>query len=179
MKKEEGMRASLKVIPPFLLCWPMTPEADVGSIALETDPSHQYSIAFCCRVTDGSRGAVSQIGVWRGHAYEAKVCHWILPCGKKWHPLTLSTVTECLWRPYSGCVHSEAVGGVFQQWWQWQWVTSAGPDFYKHSMQALAHCWQKCIANGGNYVDKLCFIAGYLFYQIVLCSLYLVYFPWK
>ena len=29
------------------------------------------------------------------------------------------------------------VGGAFQQWWQWQWVTSAGADFYKHSTQLL------------------------------------------
>jgi len=29
------------------------------------------------------------------------------------------------------------VGGSFQQWQQQQWVTSAGANFYKHSMQAL------------------------------------------
>ena len=29
-----------------------------------------------------------------------------------------STLTECLWRPNSGCEHSEAVGGAFQQWQQ-------------------------------------------------------------
>jgi len=33
------------------------------------------------------------------------------------------------WRPTSECEHSEAVGGTFQQWWQWQWVTSTGADF--------------------------------------------------
>jgi hypothetical protein len=32
--------------------------------------------------------------------------------------------------------------------------TSAGADFYECSMQALVHRWQKCIANGGNYVEK-------------------------
>ena len=35
-----------------------------------------------------------------------------------------------------------------------QWATSAGADFYECSMQALVHCWQKCIANGGDYVEK-------------------------
>ena len=36
--------------------------------------------------------------------------------GSHWHS---STLAERLWRPNSGCEHSEAVGGVFQQWWQW------------------------------------------------------------
>jgi len=31
-----------------------------------------------------------------------------------------------------------------------QWATSAGADFYKHSMQALVYRWRKCIANGGD-----------------------------
>jgi hypothetical protein len=35
-----------------------------------------------------------------------------------------------------------------------QWATSAGADFYKRSMQALVHRWRKCIANGGDYVEK-------------------------
>lgn len=50
----------------------------------------------------------------------------------------------------SGCEHSEVVGGVFLQWQQQQWVISTGVDFYKHNMQALVHCWQKCIGNGGD-----------------------------
>jgi len=25
---------------------------------------------------------------------------------------------------------------------------------YGHTMQALVHCWQKCIANDGDYVEK-------------------------
>ena len=59
---------------------------------------------------------------------------------------------------------------VIKQWmWaQWrggwcisavkQWVTSAGAYFYKCGIQALVHCRQKCIANGGDY------------WKIVLCS---------
>jgi len=61
-----------------------------------------------------------------------------------------------------------------------QWATSAGADFYKCGMQALLHLWRKCIANGGDYVEKQCFVAKNLLYQIVLlCSLYLLQFPWK
>ena len=40
-----------------------------------------------------------------------------------------------------------------------QWITSAGADFYKHSIQAFVYHLQKCIANGGDYAEKECFIA--------------------
>jgi len=35
-----------------------------------------------------------------------------------------------------------------------QWATTAGADFYECGMQALVHCWRKCIASGGDYVEK-------------------------
>jgi len=35
-----------------------------------------------------------------------------------------------------------------------QWVTSSGAEFYKCSMQALVRHWQKCMANGCDYVEK-------------------------
>ena len=90
-------------------------------------------------MTGGSWGAVWQNGTWHGSEYEAKVCHRIPPCGKNgthWH---LLTVAQHLWRSGSGCEHSEALGGVFQQWQQQQWVTSAGADFYKCSTLSLVH----------------------------------------
>ena len=46
----------------------------------------------------------------------------------------------------------EAASGAFQQ--GWQQVTSTDADFYKHSMQAFVHHWQKCIASGGEYTEK-------------------------
>ena len=52
------MRATLKVMPPVLSCWPTTSEAAGGGMAGELEPSRQYPIMFCCHVTDGSRGAV-------------------------------------------------------------------------------------------------------------------------
>ena len=52
------MRAALKAVPPILLCWPMTPEADGGGMAVEVEPSCQHLVMFCCRVRDGSRGTV-------------------------------------------------------------------------------------------------------------------------
>ena len=51
-------------------------------LAVKAEHSHQYSITFCCRVTDGSKGAVWQNGIWHGSAYKSKVCCWIPPCGK-------------------------------------------------------------------------------------------------
>ena len=35
-----------------------------------------------------------------------------------------------------------------------QYATSAGADFYECGVQALVHRWRKCIANGGDYVEK-------------------------
>ena len=52
------MRVTPKLMPPVLLCWPVILEADVGDMAVEVEPFHQYSIKFCCRATDDSRGAV-------------------------------------------------------------------------------------------------------------------------
>ena len=79
-------------------------EDDVGGMAVDAEPSRQYSIAFCWHVADGSRGAI-----WRNasDAYDPKVCHWILPYRKNdthWHS---STFAEYLWRPNSRCERSE------------------------------------------------------------------------
>ncbi len=36
------MRTALKIMPPILLCWPVMLEVDVGGMAVEVEPSHQY-----------------------------------------------------------------------------------------------------------------------------------------
>ena len=120
------MRAVLKVMPPILLCWHTTLEADVGGMAAEVEPSHQYPITFCCRVKDDSRGAVWQNGIGHGSVYEAKVWHWIPPRGKHGTHRHSLMLAERFWRPNSGCEHSEAAGGAFQQ--RWQWAICAGAD---------------------------------------------------
>jgi len=55
-------------MPPILLCWPTVSEADVGCMAVEAEPSHQYSIKCCCPVTDGAEGhsdtTVYDMEVW-------------------------------------------------------------------------------------------------------------------
>jgi len=53
------MRAATKVMPLILLCLPTTSEADTAGVAVEDDPSHQYSVIFCCHVPQ--RGSVT----WR------------------------------------------------------------------------------------------------------------------
>ena len=129
-----SMKVALKVMPPISLCCPMISQADVGGMAVQAEPS-QYPIACCCCVTDGSRGAVWQSGICHGSMDEAKVCHWIPPCGKNdthWHS---STLTERWWKLNSGCEHSEAVrftSGTSD------WFTSASADFYE---QSFVHCW--------------------------------------
>jgi len=55
-KKVLNTRVALKLMHPILLCWPMMSEADIGGMAVEVEPSHQYSVKFCCRVTNDSRG---------------------------------------------------------------------------------------------------------------------------
>jgi len=56
-----------------------------------------------------------------------------------------------------------------------QWVISTGGNFYEQSMQALGHSEWKCVANGGNYVEKQWSVAENFLYQIVLMrSLYLL-----
>ena len=97
---------------------------------------------------------------------------------KKWHLLTFINTCWTFMDTKQWCEHSEVVGGVFQQWWQW--VTSTGADFDERSMQAHVYFWHKCRANGSYYTEKQCFIAEIFFYQTVLLYfLYWLWFPWK
>ena len=166
------MGTALKVMPPILLlCWPTLSGAVVGGMAVEAEPSHQYSLTCYCHVRDGSRGAVWQNDIWHRSADEAKVCHWIPPSGKKRPPLTLD---ERFWRPNSGCELSEAVGGAFQHWWQQQW---SPPQV---EILTSAACRLVFLTGGNGWlmvmtVEKYCFVAENCFYQILLfCSLYLL-----
>ena len=52
-----------KVMPPILLLLPIVSEMDAGDMAVEVEPSHEYSVTFCCCAIDGSRRAVWQNGV--------------------------------------------------------------------------------------------------------------------
>ena len=102
----------------FYYIGPQCQEVDVGGMEVEVEPSCQYSITFCCCMTDGSRGVLWQNAMWHRSVYEAEVCHWILAHGKNgthWHS---SMLAGHLGRDNSGCEYSEVVGGAFEQWWQ-------------------------------------------------------------
>jgi len=71
---------------------------------------------------------------------------------QRWDPLTL--ISACWTSMGTKQWTSTQWGGVWQQWWQWQWVTSTGADFYEHTMQALLNYWWKSIANGGDCIEK-------------------------
>jgi len=118
-------------MPPESLCWLTKSERDVGGMAVEAEPSHQYFIPFCCCVTDGSRGAVWWNDVWHGNAWEAKVWHWIPPHGK--NGLTacwpFMKTKQWLWAQWSGgcCVWEvviETVGHL-------QWVQVFESEAYR------------------------------------------------
>ena len=113
-------------------------------------------------------------------ASDMEVCNETEPStqGKKgthWHSLTLA---EHLWKPNTEHQHSEVVHGVFQQ--GQQQIISTSTDFYRCGTQAHVHCWWKCIANGGDHVEKVFCSWGFALKKIVLlCFLYLLQFVWK
>ena len=165
-------------MPSLLLCCLTASEADVSGMKVELDPSRQYPVTFCCHVTDGSREVVWYNGVWHGSAFEKIVCHWIPSCRKM-------APTDMHWCLLNICGDQiEDVSTV--RWWVVCFSSSGNnvkdkshsghrADFYKCSMQVLVHCWQKCIVNGGDCVEKHRFVAENLLSQIELfCSLYLL-----
>ena len=165
------MRAAPKVMPPILLCQPMTSETDVYSVTVEvTLYSHQYPITFCYCVTD-CRKEAWQNEVWHGNTNEAKAWNWIPPWEKKKYP---SIFINICW------TFRETREWMWTQWgcgWCISAVTTLSPllvaDFYEYGMQTHVHSWQNHRANGGDYVEKQCFVAERLLYQIVLLySLY-------
>ena len=50
--------ARSEIIVSYFIMLAHTSEADVGDMAVEGEPSRQYSLKFCCRVTDDSRRTV-------------------------------------------------------------------------------------------------------------------------
>jgi len=54
------MIAAQKVVPPILLCWPIMSETDGGGIAVEAEPSHQYSVEFLPCNTWQQRGSLTE-----------------------------------------------------------------------------------------------------------------------
>ena len=109
------MRAAPKVTPPILFYWPITWEAEVVGMVVDDVPSLQYSVTVWQMAAEGQTDKMvsgMKVGMNQRCGTEfllvEKSCNY-------WHSLTLA---EHLLRPTSGCQHSEAVGGAFQQWQQ-------------------------------------------------------------
>ena len=68
-------------------------------------------------------------------------------------------IAERLWRPNSGCEYNAGWLMCFSSDNCGSCVTSTGADCHELGMQALVHHWQKCIARGGAYGAKQCFVA--------------------
>jgi len=122
--------AALKIMSPISLSQLTISEVDVDCMAVEVEPSHQYSITCCCHMTDSSWGTVWQNGGWHESMDEAKVCHWIPPCGKKWHPLTFTDACETF---------VETKQWVWAQWGSGWCVSEVATTTWKTSHVAYKH----------------------------------------
>jgi len=145
-------------------------------MAVQAEPSYQYSFTCWCCVTDGSRGAVWQHDIW--HEVHTKQMHGI----KFLHAENVAP-TNFHWLLLS--IYGDQTMDVSRVR---QWLAHLGSsDSRSHllvQISATAACkfndgW-KCIANDGDYAEKQCCIADTSLYQtVLLCSLYLLQFPWE
>ena len=165
-------RSAPKVMPPTLRCQPMS-EADIGGMAVEAEPSHQYPTTCLLLLCDRwqQRGGL----IWERRWSEGASLNSSMQ--NKRHPLAFidaywTFMETNQWMQHSeGCVVDFSSGSVGHlRWCRFVWVQHA----------ALIHHWWKCTASGSDCVKKQHFVADNLLYQMVLlCSLYLLQFPWK
>ena len=122
-----------KIMPPFLWCWPMTSEADVGGTAVLVEPSTNISLYFVAVWWMAAEGQSDRM------ASEMEVCvkqrcGTEFLCAEKMAP---GDIHWCLQNAYG---HQTVNVSTVRWWWQWQWFTSTGADAYNCSAQALVHC---------------------------------------
>jgi hypothetical protein len=61
-----------------------------------------------------------------------------------------------------------------------KWVAFAGADLRTQHAGSFVHRWRKCIASGGSYVARWCFVAENVLYpKALLYILYVLLFPCK
>ena len=163
------MRDALNVMTPVLWCWPMIPEVNVGSMAVEAETSHQY-ITLCSRVTDGSRGAVWQNGKWHASVYETK-------CGIEFQAekIAVTVLYPCLLSIYGD--QTEDVSTDIEDvsfGWRISAVAIAGHLHWCRFLQVeriqvlVQWWWWKCTGNVGDYTEKQCCVAENLFCETEL-----------
>ena len=145
-------------------------EADAGSMAVEVEPSHQYSISCCCHVTDGSRGAAWQNGIWQRSADEAR---GVSVNYSTWKKMACTVIHQHLLNIYGDqtadvstvrtwMVHlsNDAITAAVEQW-----SPSQVQIFISMACRFLFNAGKK--ANSGDYIEKHCFVAKNLLYQII------------
>jgi len=162
-------------MPPILFYWPMTSEAGVGAMAVEAEPSQQYSITLSCHVTDGSRGAVWQNNIWHGGVYETKRCvieslhaEKMTPIDIHWLLMNIYGDWKWMWAQWGG---GWCVSAVVTE----MWMTSLGRNGHVDLKMVVEMCSYQW-----DYIEEQCFVTENLLCQVVLlCSLYLLLFPWK
>ena len=101
-----------------LLCWFETSEVDAVVMAVETELLASIPLHFFCHVTNSSREAVWQNGIWHGSVYEVKVWKWIPPCRKN------CTDIDCIdiYWPLPNIYGVQTVDVSMVRWW---WYVSA------------------------------------------------------
>ena len=79
-------------------------------------------------------------------------------CGKKLHQVTFidtywkfMETKHWMWAQWGS---GWCISAVVTATWKTSCVPESRADFYEHGMQAFVHCWRKCIANGGDYVEQ-------------------------
>lgn len=77
---------------------------------------------------------------------------------KKWQPVTFINSCQCLWRPNTGCEHSN-YGYCTTVTLKTRHILDSSAYVHKHSIQALVSHWQKSIMSGGDYVGQVYFAA--------------------
>ena len=140
------------------------------------------SNAFYLMLAHDVKGRCSLYGS-RGWTFPPISHYILLPCDRQqqrctltewyltWHCGWCKTVSlnSFTWKKKSPLTLTDTCW-MFMETNQWMWaqwgggwsvsavvtmtVTSTGTDYYECGMQALVHCWQKCIINGDDYVEK-------------------------
>jgi len=150
LTKTGSMMDAPKLMPPVFWWCPTTSEADVGGMAVEVELSHHYSIAFVAMWQTAAEDQSDKMARDMGERMYVTEFFHVEKNGTHWHSLALAAH---FWRANSGCEHSEAVGGSSSD-------SGLPPlvQIFRSMACRLLFIWQKCIANGGDCVEKQCFV---------------------
>ena len=131
----------------------------------------QESIGSSRPINHGTRTYWSKKKHWQGWTFPT-VIHYLLLCDRwqlkgnltGWH-----LTRKCIWSKgvELSSFHEKKMVPADIHWrllnvygvqivdvnTAWQWVTSAGTDFYRCNIQVLVHCWKKYKASGGACVE--------------------------